>query len=465
MRARYTRRRVLGALGAAGFVGTADAAAAGALQTEEGEETGAVEADWTRDYGGSADDSANTVVQFDEYHYTFAGATASRGAGDSDGWVVTVDRNGQPQWERTFGGAGTDGFMGSLATDDGGILLSGTRGSDDDVGVGAWLCKLDGEGEPEWNRTYGGSTFDRAHAVVARPGGGYAFAGGRVSEAGTLDGWLLAVDERGREQWAVIEGGGGNEFFKDIVVTDDGGFLLAGRSESGDAAPGQAMLMKVDGGGEVQWTRTYGNEGLDTARGFAVAHDGGYVFVGTKYLDAERDFDAWLVAVDADGTKRWERTYGGASAARGSAADVADAVVRTDDGYLLAGRKGSLDEGVEDSWLVKTDIEGRMQWEATFGTETPQDAHDVLAADDGSYLLAGHQVEPVDRDDGTQAWLVKTEPRGGSGGDGTAALVAIGAAVLAVIVVVALVAAAVVAGVVWLLRSGGSGTGTGQDGT
>lgn len=171
-------------------------------------------------------------------------------------------------------------------------------------------------------------------------------------------------------EWTRTYGGTVWEEGECAVETSDGGYALAGF--------GFANLIKTDASGNMLWNRNYG--GL--AYSVVETSDGGYAMAG--YYSVGFSCDFWLVKVDSHGNMQWSKTYGG------DEWDMAFSVVETSDGgYALAGYTESFGVGEADVWLVKTDANGNMQWNQTYGGASSEWARSVIQTKDGGYALAG----------------------------------------------------------------------------
>jgi uncharacterized protein YuzE len=163
--------------------------------------------------------------------------------------------------------------------------------------------------------------------------------------------FLIKTDANGNIIWAKTYGGSGDDVASSVQQTSDGGYIVAGGTES--FGTGGAFLVKTDANGNIIWAKTYG--GIDDDGAFSVQQtsDGGYIVAGMttslEYLD-----DIILIKTDANGNIIWAKTY------RGIGNDWAFSVQQTSDGgYIVAGRKGSLEE-VGDIFLIKTDADGNI---------------------------------------------------------------------------------------------------------
>jgi hypothetical protein len=207
----------------------------------------------------------------------------------------------------------------------------------------------------KWTRTYDRDlTLDWAHSLVATPDGGYAIAGlTNYSSVGNYDFWLVKTGADGNVEWNQTYGGGAVDTPDSLVVTSDGGYAIAGTTDSYGAGNTDFWLVKTDEFGNVEWNQTYGGELSDRPSSLVVTSDGGYAIAGITNASGVEYGDFWLVKTDADGNMEWNMTYGGADY------DIASSLVATvDGGYAIAGGTISFGVGGGDFWLVKTDENG-----------------------------------------------------------------------------------------------------------
>jgi predicted secreted protein len=239
------------------------------------------------------------------------------------------------------------------------------------------------EAASTWSQTYGGAEHDVAYSLVATSDGGYALAGYTQSfGAGGTDFWLVKIDAFGNMQWNRTYGGTASEVARSLVVTSDGGYAIAGIwNWTAPFMPGDEdfWLVKTDSNGVMEWNRTYGGPGKDEAYSLVATSDGGYALAGGNLL----------VKTDSFGNMQWNKPCG-----KGTAESL---VATSDGGYALAG--GSL--------LVKTDSLGNVMWNRTYGEGS---ILSLVAAPDGGYALAG-DTESFGAG-GADFWLVKTNENG-----------------------------------------------------
>ena len=378
--------------------------------------------EWTRTYGirGNSNE-ARSLVQTTDGGFAMLGFTSHCVAGwvcTEDFWLVKTDPAGNAEWNRTYGVPTYDDLESGrsvVQTDDGGYALAGLTGVwSDPIYYDFWLVKTDSLGNMEWNQTYGGAGDDFAYSVVQTTDGGYALAGGTGSYgAGNCDVWLVKADSAGNMMWNQTYGGTGNDWAYSVVQTGDGGYALAGCTHSYGAGNRDVWLVKADSAGNMMWNQTYGGTERDWGHSLVPTSDGGYAIAGeTDSFGAGND-DFWLVKTDSTGNMEWNQTYGGIRW------EKAYSVVQTSDGgYALLGVTNSF--GADgDYWLVKTDSAGNMEWNHTYGGSLGDIGYAVVQTVDGGYAMAGESNYYINSSYAViDFWLVKTCAGGDVNGDG-----------------------------------------------
>jgi len=363
---------------------------------------------WNQPFGGANWDFAYSVQQTSDGGYILAGTTLSYGAGNADFWLVKTDANGDEEFNQPFGGANWDCAYSVQQTSDGGYILAGETSS---FGAGSddfWLVKTDSNGNEEFNQPFGGSHYDVAYSVQQTSDGGYILAGYTNSpEAGDNDFWLVKTDANGNEEWNKTFGGASTDMAYSVQQTSDGGYILAGRTFSFGAGNSDFWLVKTDPNGNQQWSQTFGGSRDDTARSVQQTSDGGYILAGATLSYGAGNYDFWLVKTDSNGNEEWNKTFGG------SDLDAAYSAQQTSDGgYILAGWTESFGAGQRDFWLVKTDSNGNEEWTQTFGGANWDMANSVQQTLDGGYIVVGY-TDPCGTGNGN-FWLVKLASKSSS---------------------------------------------------
>ncbi len=356
---------------------------------------------WNKTFGGTGNDYAYSVQQTSDGGYVFVGFTYSYRWGGSDAWLIKTDTNGNLQWNKRFGGTKLTGVGENYAyfvqqTTDGGYILAGYT---DSYGTGngdAWLIKTDTNGNHEWNKTFGGINPDWAYSVYQTLDGGYIIAGRTNSfGAGNDDAWLIKTDVNGNQEWNKTFGDMGYERFNSVRQTSDGSYILGGEPS--------AWLVKIDTTGNQIWNKTI-DPYSDSAKTVQQTSDGGYILVGlahSYYWNIWNDWhDALLIKTDANGNLQWNKTFGGFADNRAYSVQQS-----LDGGYILTGSTNSYGAGFFDAWLIKTDVNGNQQWNKTFGGIDFDETYSVQQTSDEGYILVGNTYSYGVG--GSDVWLIK----------------------------------------------------------
>jgi hypothetical protein len=309
---------------------------------------------WFKTFGGSSADYGSSVQQAADGGYIIAGNTDSYGAGRSDVYLIKTDADGNKQWSRTFGGSALDDGYAVAQTDDGGYIIVGGT---DSYGAGytdVYLIKVDTDGELQWDTTLGGSSADWGSSVQPTAHGGYIIVGATASYgAGSYDVYLIKTDAEGNQQWFKTFGGSSADYGFSVQPTDDGGYIIAGNTYSFGAGGSDVYLIKVSERGHQQWFKTFGGSDDDGAYSVQQTSDGGFIIAGWTESWGAGATDVYLIKTDDDGNEQWSKTIGGLHS------DYASSVQQAaDGGYIITGWTRSYGAGGGDLYLIKTDANG-----------------------------------------------------------------------------------------------------------
>ena len=241
-----------------------------------------------------------------------------------------------------------------------------------------------------FRHTYGGVSFDRGYSAAQTADGGYIITGDtRSFGAGYRNVRLIKTDAFGDTIWTQTYGGAESDYGYSVRQTTDGGYILAGRTNSFGAGSYDSYLVKTDAFGDTIWTRTHGGTSRDYGYSVAQTADGGYVVTGTTLSSGAGGYDVWLIKTDANGDTLWTRTYGGPDWDKGySIRQTADG------GYIITGYTASFGAGNYDVWFIKTDAAGDTMWTRIWGGTDDDVGRSVAQTADGGCCTVA-AAEPV----------------------------------------------------------------------
>ncbi|RKZ31036.1 hypothetical protein DRQ33_07380, partial [bacterium] len=206
---------------------------------------------WTKTYGGDSPDWGSSVVQTTDGGYIIAGSTFSYGIGTPtypNVYVLKLNASGIVAWARNYGGSSDDGANSVVQTTDGGYLVTGGTFSSGMGNRDFYSLKLDAYGNVIWSRTYGDFGCDEGRSVIQSTDGRY-FATGYIASAATLseDACLVELDtEYGFAFPIGTYGGSNNDRAYSVIQTADDGLILAGFTESFGAGDNDVYVIKID---------------------------------------------------------------------------------------------------------------------------------------------------------------------------------------------------------------------------
>lgn len=347
----------------------------------------AQEIEWSLIYGGSDFDSPGDIIQSKDGGYIYVGSTISsdgdltQSNGYFDVWVVKLEKDGTIIWSKNFGGIAADFGRSVVELENGDIIVGSTvdeASGDISQGKGSldcWLIKLNDAGDLLWEKSYGGSRVDRISDIRSTTDGGIIFCGSSDSTNGDIDNrlgnydiWVVKLDATGEIEWEKSLGGALFDRGTSIMQTIDGGYLVGGYSNSVSIFSEEtrdSYVAKITEDGEIEWENNYGGSMMEDGAEIIVTDDGGFIF-GTTTASTNGDIDNNL--------------------------------------------------GMYDFWIVKCDNSGNIEWENNYGGSGEDVFEDICTTSDGGFLFTGYSDSDVingnsnyGRDD---AWVFKINNQG-----------------------------------------------------
>jgi hypothetical protein len=256
---------------------------------------------WNQTFGGSDSEHFYSVQQTDDGGYILTGDTRSFGAGKNNLWLLKTDDKGNEQWNKTFGESHSGCGREIQITSDGGYIITGEIWSYGEGRSDVWLLKVDKNGNMQWNKTFGGSRNDKGYSLKITNNNGFILAGctGSTFEH-DYDLWLIKTDESGNEEWNQTFGGENDDGGDSVELTIDGGYIITGYTESFGAGEKDVWLIKTDENGIKSWSKTFGGEDYDEAHSVLQTSDEGFILTGITNSYGVGFDDIWLIKVESE---------------------------------------------------------------------------------------------------------------------------------------------------------------------
>lgn len=290
------------------------------------------------------------------------------------------------EWVSYFGGGGNDRFRALVREDDGGFLAVGSYNPSDTTNGELYLVRADAEGGLLWERTHSSGAVEKAKGVDRMPDGGYVVAGYMIPDGlVNSDALVLRFDADGQLLWTVTYGGPAESNFAFRARSVHDGIIVSGITRTTPFEQRDAFLLKLTPDGETVWSQTYGGPMCERATALEVTSDGGYLIGGLTCSMGAGGTDAWLVRTTAQGLMLWQQAYGGAGDE-----ELYGLRLLPGGDVLFAGRTGSsYDNSDSDVYVVRTDSEGALLDEFSYGLPHANEwAQDIRFAG-GHFVIAG----------------------------------------------------------------------------
>ncbi len=254
---------------------------------------------------------------------------------------------------------------------------------------------------------------------------------------GGVDYWILKLDAKGNRMWDNLIGGNDDDWGISFDLTNDGGYILAGYSEShpsddvSDAHIGNTdiWIVKLDNQGNKLWDQQIGGTNYEFGGYIRQSADGNFIVVGHSNSNNSGDvtdmsngnYDIWVVTLDPQGNVLTNNLIGGNMDDRAT-----EILQTTDGGYIILGESESsnindvsdTNNGAKDIWIIKLDNQGTIQWDSLIGGDMDDTPTDVIQTSDGGYIIladseSSDTLDVTHTNKGrTDLWIVKLDPNG-----------------------------------------------------
>ena len=336
-------------------------------------------------YTGGGYDAAYAITEADGGGYLSVGHTESFGFSEFHFTATKLNADGDVEWSKQYGTNTDWEFEPHVLKVSGGYVITGTTGS---FGAGSYdFCalKIDLVGDLIWQRTYGGSGYERAYGAALLSDSSMAITGQSASySSGGDDFYIVRIDQNGDVLSSTSVGGTGNEHSWGVTESYDKGLLVSGTTWTYGAGGSDIYVVRLDSNATIEWTGVYGGTDSDVSYSIAATPDSGAVVSGYTSSYGSGSRNMFILKLDKDGNQDWSKTYSGSGWEFGYSVGVYD------DGYIAAGRTNTFGGGNNDGYAVRTDLAGDTLWTRAYGGSGSDhfwlEGHTTT---DGGYLTTG----------------------------------------------------------------------------
>lgn len=323
-----------------------------------------------------AADSSNNVIM--------AGLTRNDGAGANDGLIVKYDPEGSVLWDRTLGGTSTDEFYGVAIDSSDNIIATGREASVDAGGYDMFIAKYNSSGTIQWQRRLGGTGNDYFYGVgVDSSDNIYASGYTASAGAGGEDALIVKYNSSGTLQWQRTLGDSGTNRAWDLAVDSSDDIIIGGNTGS----PFNGLLAKYNSSGTLQWSRSIGGSGSETILGIAVDSSDNIVFAASTTTDGAGGTSLLVGKCNSSGVVQWKKTLGGTNTDNGY-----NVAVDSNDNIIINGITQNAGGGSYAWIIVKYNSSGTLQWQKAL-SGTGSDFGRGVAVDANNNVLATGWVD------------------------------------------------------------------------
>lgn len=234
-----------------------------------------------------------------------------------------------------------------------------------------------------FSKTWGGATNDYGISIINTNDGGYAIAGETNSFGNGMQAQIIKYSADGSFEWNKTWGGGGNDSANSIIQTSDGGYAIIGTTDS-FGSYSEVFIAKFTNNGSFSWNKTWGGANYDYGKSIIQTTDGGYAITG-ETTSFGNSVQAFLAKFTSDGSLSWSKTWGGSTFEWGMSI-----VQSNDNGYAIVGTTNSF-SGNYRAFLAKFTADGNLSWNKIWGDnlDLRESGYSVVKTSDGGYAVTG----------------------------------------------------------------------------
>ncbi|MBN2017999.1 MAG: hypothetical protein JW794_07730 [Candidatus Cloacimonetes bacterium] len=289
-----------------------------------------------------------SCLQLKDKSYLICGTQKDQKDNSSYSWVVKLDSRGILVWDKTYKGGDDDGFYSICNAPNNGFVVAGKKNKNNSQKDDAWVVQCNSDGELIWETTYGGIHNDAVNSIV-KPANGYTLCGTRtVDVTRNSDFWILKLGEKGEFEWDRSFGGTSDDIIVELFQTEDGGYTFWGDMIDVETKKVDTWIVKLSNEGYIEWERTIGGFGAETATSVIRTMDDGFMICGESVFSSDFNSNFWILKLDSQGDIEFDNEF------IGPGKKLLAKIVQVKDGsYVLSGITDQNVSFQKDLFLLK----------------------------------------------------------------------------------------------------------------
>lgn len=361
-------------------------------------------------YGSNFHDIGHKVIQTQDGNYIVAGYTIGFGSG-GNAMLIKVNSSGTILWVKDYAGINEDIIYDVEELSDGSLVMVGSTGSYGAGGIDGFIMKTDSAGEYIWAKSFGDIGYEDFYQIEKDGAGGfYVLCGGY--DFSTYNAIVIKMDGTGSVQWAKTNTNwtttNGESYGLTIKAISSGGVILANTT----GGPLAIDVIKFSASGTPLWSNTYtpvpGGSGLN---GLSMAElPSGDLVINYGFANVNtvaQSLDNSILKLDANGNYIWNKSFGG------TYSDYPNSIlISSDNNFILGGYSNSAGNGELDANIMKIDTSGAIIWSKNYGLVWSEYTTDIIQGANDEYVLTGQQWSVGYDYDSSKVFLLKTDPVG-----------------------------------------------------
>jgi hypothetical protein len=296
-------------------------------------------------------------------------------------YLIKADASGNTMWIRSYSTGNNDWAEAVYSLDDGGAIVAARSYSPEEGYLGMYVLKVGPDGG-KISLTW---LNDVKEGELKEKSGDCVITAGRAYTGGAAGGvYIAGTGKDGNYKWVRNFGSGYFEWGYTALWVKDGHYVTIAQDDDPSIANEDFVIVQRDSQGKYDWTRRFGGDKFDRGYSIEPVKSGGFIAAGLTYSYGAGNDDAYIIRLDDDGAKIWEKYYGMQGHDR-----AYDAVEAPDGGFLVAGTTDSTGAGNYDAYIIKLDADGNLIWQKTFGGVFDDTAHAIAVTNDNGFIAAG----------------------------------------------------------------------------